>query len=261
MTSADRPPSRPREPAVQVELFNRVSTDRISTVIVDRIRHLIREGELRPGARLPAERDLCDRFGVSRVVVREALRALEAVGLVEIRVGVRGGAVVTAPSAERVGEGITDLLTLSALSAVDVTEARRVLEVAFIPLVCERADETDLRELGDLCDRAEAALAEGGYRADLSSEFHCRLAAATHNAAIAMLAHTFREPVAASLDRARDADPGTGRRGVREHRALIAMIRDRDVDAATSIMSRHLDRTAARVADTGPPAAWPDSGA
>jgi len=84
-------------------MFAKVSVDRVSQVIVDQIKLLIRDGRLTPGDRLPSERDLCQRFGVSRVTVREALRVLEASGLVEIRVGARGGAFVTTPSTERLG--------------------------------------------------------------------------------------------------------------------------------------------------------------
>ena len=62
---------------------------RISEIIVDQIRLLMRQGQLKPGDRLPPERDLCERFGVSRVPVRAALRMLESSGLVEIRVGAR----------------------------------------------------------------------------------------------------------------------------------------------------------------------------
>jgi DNA-binding FadR family transcriptional regulator len=73
------------------ELFNPVSLGRVSQVIVDQIRLLIHQGRLTPGDRLPSERELCSRFGVSRVTVREALRVLEAGGLVEIR-SAHGGA-------------------------------------------------------------------------------------------------------------------------------------------------------------------------
>jgi len=78
----------------RANLFDKVSVGRISETIVDQIRQLMYTGQLRPGDRLPAERDLCERFGVSRVTVREALRTLESSGLVEIRVGARGGAFV-----------------------------------------------------------------------------------------------------------------------------------------------------------------------
>src|SRR6201996_355510 len=122
--------SLPAEP----ELFSRVSVGRSSDLIVEQIRLLMRQGQLRPGDRLPPERDLCERFGVSRVTVREALRMLESSGLVEIRVGARGGAFVTAPSSDRVGEGLTDLLSLSVITTTDITEIRMVLETGIVPL-------------------------------------------------------------------------------------------------------------------------------
>src|ERR1700749_4349871 len=134
-------------PPAEPELFSRVSVGRISEIIVEQIRLLMRQGQLKPGDRLPPERDLCERFGVSRVTVREALRMLESSGLVEIRVGARGGAFVTSPTTDRVGEGLADMLPLSAISAADVTEVRIVLEIGIVPLVCERATEEDLADL------------------------------------------------------------------------------------------------------------------
>lgn len=232
----------------QDDMFSRVSSRRISEVIVEQIRELIRQGQLVPGSRLPAERELCDRFGVSRVTVREALRVLEATGLVDVRIGARGGAFVTAPSALRVGEGITDLLTMSALSAEEVTEARRIFELGIIPLICERADEDDLKALTELCDEADQALAQGAYTMKMSSIFHSRLADAAHNGAVSLLAESFHGPVLMSLEKARAAAPYTGAVGASEHRELIAAIRAKDVASALNIMTVHLDRTANRVA-------------
>ena len=236
------------------DLLTRVSLGRISEVIVDQIRLLIRQGQLSAGDRLPSERELCERFGVSRVTVREALRVLEATGLVEIRVGARGGAFVTAPSSRLVGEGISDLITLASLSAVEVTEARMVFELGIVPLVCSRATEDDVAALREICDRSSAALEGDDYPLELSAEWHTRYAQAAHNRAVAMLVESLHGPLLMSLQRAREAAPLHGRRGVEEHRLLVDAIADRDVDRATEIMGTHLRRTAERLSDTPRPA-------
>jgi GntR family transcriptional regulator, transcriptional repressor for pyruvate dehydrogenase complex len=231
------------------ELFSPVSVGRISQVIIEQVRLLIRQGKLKPGDRLPSERALCGRFGVSRVTVREALRVLEATGLIEIRVGARGGAMVAEPSSDSVGEGIADLLTLSALSPSEITETRMVIEVSLIPLVVERATADDLTALTEICTAQEAAIAEQRHSTELSAEFHTRLAACTHNAAVQMLVQSFHGPLLASLDAAAATAPQMGRRGVAEHRALIEAIESKDADAATEIMRAHLARTAGRLAE------------
>src|ERR1700722_13000460 len=199
-------------------IFRPVSTGRISEIIVDQIRALMRQGQLKPGDRLPPERDLCERFGVSRVTVREALRLLESSGLVEIRVGARGGAFVTAPSSDRVGEGLADLLTLSVISATDVTEVRMILEVGIVPLVCERATEEDLAELDAICERADQALRDKNYTMDMSLEFHTRVAAAPHTPAVSMLVDSFRGPILMSLMQASSTAPEMGALGTKEHK-------------------------------------------
>jgi DNA-binding FadR family transcriptional regulator len=233
------------DPSAQVgDLFHPVAVARVSQAIVGQVRALIRTGELGVGDRLPAERDLCERFGVSRVTVREALRILETNGLIEIRVGSRGGAFVTAPTTRRIGEGITDLLSMSGLSAADVTEARAVLELGVVPLVCERADDRELDELLELCEEAARAREAGTYTVTMSFDFHLRFVAASHNPAIVMLLHSFREPVLMSLREAHHE----GRQGVAEHRALVEAIRARDVERAQQVMADHLQRTARRVA-------------
>lgn len=77
------------------DLFGVVSVGRASQLIVDQIRELMGQGRLRAGERLPSQRDLCERFAVSRATVRVALRMLQATGLIEVRIGCRGGAFVS----------------------------------------------------------------------------------------------------------------------------------------------------------------------
>lgn len=229
------------------EMFSPVSVNRVSQVIVDQIKLLIRDGKLQPGDRLPSERDLCQRFGVSRVTIREALRVLEASGLVEIRVGARGGAFLTTPTAERLGEGLADLLVLSPLTAATVTEARMVVELGLLPLVVERATEQDVKDLLAMVDEGAAALEAGSYTMGMSAAFHVRVAKCTHNPAIEMLVQSFHGPMLMSLREAQVAAPLMGHKGTEEHRALAQAIKRRDLEAAEDVMRVHLSRTASRV--------------
>jgi GntR family transcriptional repressor for pyruvate dehydrogenase complex len=229
------------------DMFKAVSLNRVSQVIVDQIRLLLREGRLKPGDRLPSERDLCERFGVSRVTVREALRVLEANGLVDIRVGARGGAFVTSPTSQQIGAGLADLLNLSPLTAADVTEARQVFELGIIPLLVERATDEDIAALREMVAVHKAALERGEYDMSMSADFHARVAACTHNPAIEMLVQSFHGPLLMSLVEAKGTAPLMGHKGTQEHAEFIRAIAARDADRAVAIMTKHLKRTADRV--------------
>ena len=231
------------------DLFRPVNVDRVSQVIVDQIKLLLREGKLTIGDRLPSERDLCQRFGVSRVTVREALRVLEASGLIEIRVGARGGAFVSTPSKERLGEGLADLMTLAPLTPANVTEARRVIEVGILPFVVERATEEDVVGLRRLVDEGYEALSRDAYTMSLSASFHVAISACAHNPAIETLVQSFHGPMLLSLRQAQIVAPAMGRRGTDEHAALVDAIEKRDVEDAVTVMTTHLDRTASLVRD------------
>jgi GntR family transcriptional repressor for pyruvate dehydrogenase complex len=238
------------KPGAEPEMFSPVSLGRVSQVIVDQIRVLIHEGKLKPGDRLPSERELCSKFGVSRVTVREALRVLEAGGLVDIRVGAHGGAFVTTPSNTRLGEGLADLLRLSPLTAAEVTEARMVFELGIVGMVVERATKEDIAALREICARQKAAIKDDSYSMSLSAEFHTRVAACTHNAAIEMLVESFHGPLLMSLKEAKIRAPLMGRKGVTEHVRFVDAVEDGNEHIATDLMRAHLQRTADRVAQT-----------
>ncbi|WP_375490052.1 FadR/GntR family transcriptional regulator [uncultured Jatrophihabitans sp.] len=229
-------------------MFRVVSSSRMSEAVVEQIRTLIRSEELKPGDRLPSERDLGERMGVSRVTVREALRVLEAGGLLQIRVGARGGAFVTTPSSSTIGSGLADLISLSPLTAAEVTEARQIVELGIIPLVVERATEQDIADLREMVKDHQAALRKGEYAMQMSAAFHVRVAACTHNGAIEMLVHSFHGPLLMSLREAQVAAPLMGHKGTAEHREFVEAIAAHDADRAHEIMATHLARTARRVA-------------
>lgn len=233
------------------DLFRPVRVARASEDVVRQIKAAIHSGTLRPGDGLPSERDLTERLGVSRVTVRDALRTLEATGLVEIRVGARGGAFVTVPAADHVGEGLANMLLLSPVSPQDVTEARMIFELGTIPAVCERRTDEDLAALEEIWQRSHDAIASGEFDVGHSAEFHLRLAACTHNPAIELILDSFHGPLVISLTRAKDLAPEMGAAGNVEHGQLIAAIRHRDVQGAHDLLVRHLERTRSRLETAG----------
>lgn len=237
--------AEPDDLGARAGLFEKTPAARTSAAVVSQIRSLIRSGRLPIGSRLPAERELCEQLGVSRLSLREALRALESSGLIEIRLGSHGGAFVTAPTTGSAGQGITDLLSTSGLSAVNVTEARTLFELGVVlPLAGERAAQADLRELRALCDEEERARNNGTYSVAVSFAFHLRLAMASHNPAVSMIMESFREAILMSMREAHHE----GTQGAEEHRAVVDAIERGDGEAARRAMAAHLQRTADAVA-------------
>jgi DNA-binding FadR family transcriptional regulator len=231
------------------DVFHPVTGGRASSEVVRQIKAAILDGRLKPGDRLSSERELTDQLGVSRVTIRDALRTLETSGLIDVRVGARGGAFVRVPEPDRVGRGLANMLMLSSIEPVEVTEARMIFELGTIPLVCQRATSEDIAALSEICERSDRALRAGEFDVALSAEFHARLAQSTHNTAIGLIVDSFLDPLMSSLAQARAIDPTMGDFGVAEHWELVHAIRDGEVETARSVMMRHLSRTVMRLRD------------
>jgi GntR family transcriptional repressor for pyruvate dehydrogenase complex len=223
-------------------LFVPVAVTRASSAIADQVRTAIVSGKLQQGERLPPERELAAQFGVSRVTVRDALRALEAMGLVEIRVGARGGAFVRAPSGSLVAQAMADMIAMSAVDAADVVEARLIVELGTVTLACARATEEDLEALHALDKRARAELKAGTYTRELSWEFHALLVNAAHNGAIEGLAQSFRSTLSMHPVRVREPRKRSFTATVDEHRRILRAIERGDAAAARRELAAHLLR-------------------
>lgn len=223
-------------------MFQPVEAGRVSDLIIDQIRELILSGRLPPGERLPAERDLAERTGVSRVTVRDALRVLEAQGIIEIRVGTAGGAFVTAPSSEKVGEGISTMLKLETLRPEDVAEARLIMELGAAALAIQRATDADIDRLEGLCQLAERQHAEGHYDVGLSSQFHIAIAATAHNTALRLLTELFTGPLSMKAVRATEPPARAHGQTVAEHRRILDALESRDLLAFHKTLVDHLIR-------------------
>lgn len=214
--------------------------------IVEQLLELLSAGELRLGDQLPPERELAAALGASRSTTREALRVLQGRGLLDIKVGARGGAFVAVPSSERAAQGVSDLLRSRGVSAHDVAEARDVVEVAVLPLACERATEADIEELRALTDRHLQAHRDGTYEEAYAVEFHSRLAQCAHNPAIDAMLVSMREVQLATLKITQRVHAFDRERGLVDHQLLVDAVQARDAALATAILHDHLHRTVER---------------
>jgi GntR family transcriptional repressor for pyruvate dehydrogenase complex len=232
------------------ELFAPVKGGRISLQIVQQIQDAIRSGRLTPGDRLPPERDLAERFGVSRVTVRDALRSLEVLGLIRIRVGATGGAFVTSPGEEIVGEGLINLMLLSSLEPEEIAEARLVLELGSVALATARATPEDVETLRAMMRDARAALDRGAYERSMSVRFHIAVAEIARNKAINLFTGSFRGPLSMHAIRTREPRPSWFAKTVEQHEGIIEAIERRDPGDAQHRMAAHLMRGTTLSEDT-----------
>jgi GntR family transcriptional regulator, transcriptional repressor for pyruvate dehydrogenase complex len=237
-------------------MFAPVAVARASSAIAEQIRTAIVTGQLGQGDRLPPERELAEQFGVSRVTVRDALRALEAMGLIDVRVGARGGAFVTVPSGEVVGQTMSDMMMMQAITPEDIVEARLIVELGAVTIACSRASDADVVHLRELCDRGREALTAKTYTRELSWEFHALLAELTHNGAVEGLTQSFRSSLTMHLIRRQEGSRAF-ERTVEEHDRILEALERRDGAAARREMATHLLRgTGLETRESGLLALW-----
>ena len=239
--------SREREQAPEtaprpIPTFKPIHTRRAFEEVCDRIRAQIAAGTLRPGDKLPAERDLAAQLGVGRNALREALRSLEIAGIVRLQKGAKGGAFIQSGNASRMNEVVRDMLSLGSISVAELTEARVHIQDLVVRLACERATREDLDALAANIDRTEQVTAAGKYleRVECSREFYSLLVEAAHNRVLAMTVGSITD-ILMQFVYTRVAGGGKPQpRLVEKRRAFLAALRARDAELATQLMRNHL---------------------
>lgn len=160
-----------------------VQTSRAFEEVIAQLRRLTVQGHLKPGDRLPSERDLALKLGVSRNTIREALRGLEMSGVLELRKGAYGGAFLMAPSGDTLSTALQDMFQFGSVTAGQLTEARLHITAAVARVACERIREEDIRDLERNVADAQQAELDGDVvlRSRINLNFHRLLARTTDN--------------------------------------------------------------------------------
>lgn len=153
---------------------------KISEEIVSQVKQLISKGELKPGDRIPSERELATMLGVSRPSVREAIMVLEAMGFVESRQG--GGTYVKALTEASIMNPLAKLVEKRDPALLrSLAEVRMGLESWSAYLAAQRATDSDIAEMRRLYKIMEKQAAKGGWSPDVDAEFHYAITSASHN--------------------------------------------------------------------------------
>ena len=214
-----------------------VRSTRIYEEIVRQIRMLIADGHLKSGDRLPPERDLAERFRVSRTSVREAMRALESRGLIGIRPG--EGAFVREVSIEALVEPLALVILAQRETLADLYEARRLLEPPIAALAARRATPEELAEMARILDEQASEVAAGRTGLVQDAAFHTALAHSTHNRAITRIVTTLMDLLAQSREESLSI-PGRPVRSHDDHRRVLAAVESHDARRAEQTMLTHL---------------------
>jgi GntR family transcriptional regulator, transcriptional repressor for pyruvate dehydrogenase complex len=223
--------------------FRPIRTRRAFEEICERIREQLALGVLKPGDKLPPERELAQQLGVSRNVLREALRSLEMAGILRLRKGVKGGAFIREGDTGRMNEVMRDMLSLGTISVRELSEARINVIDLVVRLACVAARQRDFEALEANIERTDTATREGRLldRVECSREFYRLLAESTGNKVIAMMVNSVTE-IHMRFVYAKVASSGTATpRLTDKRRQFLAALRARDVTAATRLMRIHVE--------------------
>lgn len=161
-------------------MFNRVRIPKASDMVIERIREEIAQGRLKAGMRLPAERELAAQMGVSRPVVREALRTLRFMGVLDMKPGTTG-ALLLDRNVDVLGKSLTLILDMEQVSHQEIMAVRRALEPLAAELAAAQRKQEHLHEMGELIQGMDSGRYVGASFSAANAHFHVTVAEASGN--------------------------------------------------------------------------------
>lgn len=213
--------------------------DRISVKeqVLQQLKQYIVSGSVLPGEKLPSERELAERLGIGRTSVREALKVLEAVGVIESRVG--DGTFITANVGASIGRAIGLSLLTWGGAIVEILEARRMIESEAAHVAAERATVDDLAAIAAELEAMACATNFHAYlKADM--QFHRAVGQATHNTIITRIINNLLDLLEEVLREAHGDQLMTSAEGNSTHHAVFAALQARDPTGAATAMAQHI---------------------
>src|SRR5256714_10904149 len=216
----------------------------LSSQIVADVRDALFAKKLKPGDFLGTEKDLAARFGVSRIVARDALRTLQALGIADIKMGKGGGARVARGNRRLFAEALAVQLDLTGVSAAEIMDAQRAIETLAAELAAEHATASDHAKLKRLLAEAAATIDDAPAYTRSCRDFHLAVAEASHNRVLVTQLLSLQHVSWPSENRT--LTPEVARRVLGVHCELATLIEMRDAAGARRLMDDHVKMIRAR---------------
>ena len=221
-------------------MFKPIQNQRVYQQVVAQIHKLIFEGELKAGDRLPPEQDLVDQLNVSRTSVREALRALEVTGLIELQEA--GGYIISGVINKSLLDPLAAIFMLNKGTPADVLEIRNLIEVNSARLAAERITDDQIIELQRILDKLGKPTLEE-HKAKIDAELHYYIAEITGNILIISVLNIISSIMERFIQTSRSKiieNQNNQAMLFRHHEDIVAAICDRDPDRSAEAMSKHM---------------------
>jgi GntR family transcriptional regulator, transcriptional repressor for pyruvate dehydrogenase complex len=226
-----------RTGATAIDELRAVRTNRRYEQVAEQIQQLIARGVLQPGDRLPGERDLAAKFGVGRGSIRDAIRTLEIMGVVEPRHG--HGTVVRELSADSLVVPLATALSHKRGLVSELLDVRRMIEPSLAARAAKNATPEEVAHMEDILDRQREKMRRGEPTIEEDSEFHYAIAVAARNTVVLRVLDVLMDLLRESRTRSLQV-PGRLERSIAGHRRVLRAIKRRDAEAAQSAVRQHL---------------------
>jgi GntR family transcriptional repressor for pyruvate dehydrogenase complex len=220
-------------------MFKTARVNRISQNIVEQIRETIISGRLKPGDRLPSEKDLSVEFGVSKASLREALRALEALGMLEVKQGMGGGAFVTEVDLETARNNMFNYIFFQNPSIGEFTQLRAFIEPPVAEIAALKWTPADLDYLEDNLNRTREKMDSVPFYYELDTKFHHRIAQISGNRLICFVIDSLKNAIV-QIKLQLELDRDFSIQVYKAHMRLFDALRKRDPELARAEMHRHI---------------------
>ncbi len=216
-----------------------IRTNRISHTIVEQIRQAILSGELKPGDKLPSEKALSEKFGVSKASLREAFRALEALGLLEVRQGVAGGAFVMAVDLETARNNLFNYIFFQNPTIGEFTQLRSFIEPAVAETAARNITDEDIADLDKNLVQTRQVMDDGPFYYKLDTYFHHRIAEIAGNRLACFVIDSLKNAIV-NIKLELELDEEFSISVYKAHKRILAALRKRSPELAREEMLRHI---------------------